>query len=130
MKPSSCDELAFFAEVVSKHHGELMEIAVGIDVSDFGDECFWIYELGEGNEAVIELTDGRDHLTVETFFDERDVSADAECGTEHDVEGVWRRASRFITELNAVDFDFGEVSFFETFRRHFCDEVSQMDVAQ
>ena len=71
-------KLEFVAEVVGQEHGESMEVAVGVDVADFGDECFGIDEFAEGHEAMIELSDRRDHMAIEIFFDEGDVCPDAE----------------------------------------------------
>ena len=94
------------AEVVAQEHGEFVEIATWIDISDFSDECDGVDEFVKWNEAVFELTDRRDHVAIELFFDESDIGADAEAAAEHDVVGMWACAARFVAELNAVDFDF------------------------
>ena len=74
------------AEIIAEEHGEFVEIAVGIDVAHFGDEGLLVDELAERYEAVIELSDGRNHVSIEVFFDEGDVSTDAEAASEHDVK--------------------------------------------
>ena len=118
------------AEIVAEKHCEFVEIAVWIDVADFRDEGLGIDEVAERDEAVIELADHGDHVTVEIFFDERDVSADAEAAAQHDVESVRRCATGFITELYAVNLDFGKVALFEAFHDELGDEMTDVDVAQ
>ena len=107
-----------------------MEIAARVDISDFSDECDGVDEFVEWYEAVFELADRRDHVSIELFFDECDIGADAEAAAEHDVVGMWACTARFVAELNAVDFDFLQPEFFESFHAHFCDEVAEVYIAQ
>lgn len=107
-----------------------MEVAVCVDETDICDERFGVDEFVEGDETVFHLSDGGDHVTVEFFFDECDVCANAEASAEHDIVSMGACATCFITELYAVDFDFGEVTFFKSFHDHFGDEVSEVDIAE
>jgi hypothetical protein len=122
--------LEFCAEVIAEEDSKFVEVAVGVDITDFGNEGFGIDEFVEGHETVFHLSNGGDHEAIETFFDECDVGTDAEASTEHDVIGVGAGATSFVTELNTVDFDFGHTEFFEAFHDHFGDEMSKMDIAE
>ena len=57
-----------------------MEIAARVDISDFSDECDGVDEFVEWYEAVFELADRRDHVSIEMFFDECDLGAAAAAG--------------------------------------------------
>src|SRR6185436_4610727 len=63
-----------------------VEVAVGLDVANFGDERFGIDEFVEGNEVELELADDRDHHAIETILNESAVGTDAQLAAEHHVE--------------------------------------------
>jgi hypothetical protein len=122
--------LEFCAEVIAEEDSKFVEVAVGVDITDFCDEGFGIDEFVERHEAVFHLANGGNHVTIETFFNECNVGTDAEASTEHDVIGVGAGAACFVTELNTVDFDFRHTEVFEAFHDHFGNEVSKMDITE
>ena len=84
--------------------GESMEITAGIDESHFGHVCCGVNKLTKRDVFEVELAADANHVSVEIFFDEGAVSANAELATEDDVEGVGGGTARLVAELDAHDF--------------------------
>ena len=82
--------------------GELVEVGIGLDVADDGDQGLLIDQRIERDVVEVELTGNRDHDAVELLLDQRAIGTDAELAAEHDVERVGRGAAGLVAELEPV----------------------------
>src|SRR2546423_8368228 len=93
----------FLIDVDFEEAGQPLEVAIGFDVADDGDQRCGIDELFELDVVKLELAGDGNHHAVEPFLDERAIRADAELAAEHHVERQRLSTTRFVAKLERRD---------------------------